>query len=505
MKKGIKMRLFLLIISFSFYSVQLLAQVTISGDVSGLWTAADNPYYITGNTTVPEGKSLTIRKGVEINFIGTYYFRVDGLLKAFGTADEMIHFHGDGGAGSWKDIFFSETAEAGCILDYCIIQDGGHEFEANICIYNNKNNITVSNSTIKNSSGNGIVIGSRLVVGALENNKKVYCNSLIKSNIISQNMKNGILVYSYFMDTNHGVQNNSSIVQPLIENNLIFDNSEYGIHCDTFCDGGSNYGFDTGIVTKTIPKICKNTINNNSCGICCTKTKQGFFYGTNIIATNPFVSSNIFYKNDNYGLDLNSLVDVDSIKHNNFFQNSEGNLKGIEGGLGTCSRRNLNGDSCDANSNIFFDPGFVDVSNNNFHLMSTSKCIDAGDLNLERDPDGSFADIGAFYFDQTTDIEISNILEFPVEYALEQNYPNPFNPTTTIRFQLPAACKVKLTIFNSLGQIVRTLIHEYKGSGSHESYWDGTDDVGNSVSSGIYLYRLEAGKYVKSNKMVMVR
>ncbi|MBD3342369.1 MAG: T9SS type A sorting domain-containing protein [Candidatus Lokiarchaeota archaeon] len=91
------------------------------------------------------------------------------------------------------------------------------------------------------------------------------------------------------------------------------------------------------------------------------------------------------------------------------------------------------------------------------------------------------------------------------KFCLRQNYPNPFNPTTTIRFQLPTACEVKLTIFNSLGQIVKSLIHEYKNPGSYEAYWDGTDDVGNSLSSGIYLYRLEAGEFVQMKKMVYLQ
>ncbi|MBD3342368.1 MAG: T9SS type A sorting domain-containing protein [Candidatus Lokiarchaeota archaeon] len=118
---------------------------------------------------------------------------------------------------------------------------------------------------------------------------------------------------------------------------------------------------------------------------------------------------------------------------------------------------------------------------------------------------GSYDSYVVEYDPRDTRIGNQNPSEHHSEFFLEENYPNPFNPTTTIRFQLPAACKVKLIIFNSLGQIVRTLIHDYKNPGFHEAYWDGTDDVGNSVSSGIYLYRLEAGEFVRMKKMVLVR
>ncbi len=93
----------------------------------------------------------------------------------------------------------------------------------------------------------------------------------------------------------------------------------------------------------------------------------------------------------------------------------------------------------------------------------------------------------------------------PTEFALEQNYPNPFNPTTDIRFALPEKSEVSLVIYNSLGQKVRTLLSANKEAGFHTVTWDATNDLGNQVSSGIYLYRFTAGNHTAMKKMVLLK
>lgn len=93
----------------------------------------------------------------------------------------------------------------------------------------------------------------------------------------------------------------------------------------------------------------------------------------------------------------------------------------------------------------------------------------------------------------------------PNEYLLEQNYPNPFNPTTTIRYQLKKGSHTVLTIYNLLGQKVRTLLSKEMPAGSYEIIWDSKTDAGIPVSSGIYFYRLETGSFVQTRKMVLIR
>ncbi|MFC1481417.1 T9SS type A sorting domain-containing protein [Candidatus Neomarinimicrobiota bacterium] len=94
----------------------------------------------------------------------------------------------------------------------------------------------------------------------------------------------------------------------------------------------------------------------------------------------------------------------------------------------------------------------------------------------------------------------------PTAFSLSQNYPNPFNPTTKINYTLPKTSAVKLQIFNLLGQRVRDLINNKSHTaGFHTIVWDGKDDLGRDVSSGLYIYRLEASGFVKTHKMMMLK
>jgi plastocyanin len=105
----------------------------------------------------------------------------------------------------------------------------------------------------------------------------------------------------------------------------------------------------------------------------------------------------------------------------------------------------------------------------------------------------------------TTGVEEGQNVQIPDTYRLEKNYPNPFNPNTIIGFQLPVKEHVELRIYNRLGQEVRTLVNEQYTMGSHNVVWDGRDDRGRSVASGLYVYRLKAGGFVSTETMILVR
>jgi hypothetical protein len=102
-----------------------------------------------------------------------------------------------------------------------------------------------------------------------------------------------------------------------------------------------------------------------------------------------------------------------------------------------------------------------------------------------------------------TDVDEEDLIVH--EYSLRQNFPNPFNPSTMINYQLPMNTHAKLSVYNLLGQEVRTLVNGHQPTGIHEVTWDGRDDAGRTVASGVYLYRLEAGGYVQSKKMVLIK
>ena len=107
--------------------------------------------------------------------------------------------------------------------------------------------------------------------------------------------------------------------------------------------------------------------------------------------------------------------------------------------------------------------------------------------------------------DLLTRVEIGNLNPLPDQYGLNQNMPNPFNPATLIGYQLPEAGLVRLAIYNLLGQEVRVLVNETKEAGSFTAAWDGTDALGRRVASGVYLYRINAGAFSATRRMLLLK
>ena len=91
------------------------------------------------------------------------------------------------------------------------------------------------------------------------------------------------------------------------------------------------------------------------------------------------------------------------------------------------------------------------------------------------------------------------------EYRLEQNYPNPFNPSTLIRYSVMAPSFVSLKIYDVLGREIKTLVNQEQVKGIYEVNWNGDDELGNKVCTGVYFYRIEASKYVDTKKMLLMK
>jgi hypothetical protein len=119
---------------------------------------------------------------------------------------------------------------------------------------------------------------------------------------------------------------------------------------------------------------------------------------------------------------------------------------------------------------------------------------------------------GTVYFDDltvekliTTTVDEGTDKNIPKTYELANNYPNPFNPSTTIKYALPRPGKVALVVYNLLGQKVRTLVNKEHPSGRFEVIWDGSDNYGNVVGTGLYFYRLETNEMAFVKKMLFVK
>jgi FlgD Ig-like domain len=109
---------------------------------------------------------------------------------------------------------------------------------------------------------------------------------------------------------------------------------------------------------------------------------------------------------------------------------------------------------------------------------------------------------GTFSYSKTVEAEINQTV---TEYALFQNYPNPFNPTTAIKFQVPKISDVSVKIYDMLGSEVRSLFSGQVQEGIHAIVWDGLNNEGVQMSSGTYLYRITAGQFIQSKKMILLR
>lgn len=384
----------------------------------------------------------------------------------------------------------------------------------------NSSSATISDNTIINNRYPGIsCLSSSPTVNNnnINNNSNgVYCSSsysspTINNNTISNNEFNGI-----------SCQNYSS---PIISNNNISSNECDGILCDNSFPTISNNNISNnnynGIYCwdSSSPTISYNTISNNEFdGIRC-KYFSSPTISNNTISSNidngiycmdyssPNILNNILY--DNLAGILSEDLSPSSLEYNLFWFNStvgSGNLPPYFGQIITV---NVNGDSCDTYYNLFMDPLFEDPSNGDYHLSwdnyptqdnTMSPCIDAGDPSSPLDPDGTIADMGAYYFDQNITVdepqEISN-------YMIT-NYPNPISSNfnnLSVSFSLHKPGKVKIQLFNVKGQLVSSLINEDKNIGDYV-----ISHSINELSSGIYFTRMSVDGVDKEiRKVVLLR
>jgi choice-of-anchor B domain-containing protein len=114
---------------------------------------------------------------------------------------------------------------------------------------------------------------------------------------------------------------------------------------------------------------------------------------------------------------------------------------------------------------------------------------------------------GLFVFafnDPTTDVN-TDFPEVPKQFTLLDNYPNPFNPATTISYKLPKTAQVNLVVYNALGQPIKTLLNSIQSAGTHRVVWDGQNDSGKQVSSGIYYYRIKTENFKATKRMLLLK
>ncbi len=308
--------------------------------------------------------------------------------------------------------------------------------------------------------------------------------------------RNVTIKNNFATDTGGGIQINET-------SHIILENVVISNNIATWGGGIYIYGNCNPLLTKV--EITDNIAFSEGGGIIC-------YINCNPILQYLTVSGNYSPSGAGIFVGLNCAPEI----LNSIFWNNNPQEIYLSGGSITITYSNIQGGWA-GTGNINEDPLFIDPFNYNFHLLEDSPCIDAGDPNSPPDPDGTVADMGAYYFDQLVGTE-NNFVNFANEFGLYQNYPNPFNPsgagrspTTTISFSLNTENTedTELIIYNIKGQKIRQYsIFNPSNAGqvSQSSItWDGKDEYGESVSTGFYLYKIETESFTAMKKMLLIK
>ena len=452
-------------------------------------------------------------------------------------------------------VTFDSGENNDSIINGFTATNGGSYYGSGIYCYQNSSP-TISNMIITENNGDqGDSYGGGL---CFMSECEPVCSNLIISNNYA-NEGGGI----WFHDNSHATMSNLTLTgntsshggamqisysDPIIDHVVMYNNN-------------SPFGGAVYVFNYSAPQFMNCTISNNDADY------GGGFYCIDLYGE-PIITNCIVWGNtSSYNLQIfsNSSIHPPVVTYSD-----------VQDGTGEY----WFGTGC-----IDADPEFMDPANNLFFLNASSPCIDVGDPSSPLDPDGSIADIGAFYYVQygygsvegvVTNSETGLPIHYAVitigseqvitdingEYSLELssgtyqlicehdeyelyshpdeiivienetteinfgliplsgsqniiglnqsnlngNYPNPFNPITTISFSISdIPSLVNIEIYNLKGQKVKTLVNEQLAAGQHSITWNGENDSNKSVSSGIYFYKMKAGKYVVSKKMILLK
>lgn len=458
-------------LSILFISSSNYGQTIVSGDVSGVWTKNNNPYIVADNINIVD--SLIITPGVIVKVqVGGLEIKVENQnkFKAVGSEDEPIIFEPYVGQahGIWQGITISNSGDDDTISN-CIVQS------ANIGLQIGDSSPLISDCVIHDNIY-GLVLGYYYDPDTPK----------VRNCIMYNNDSAGVRISGY---DRYGPVSATIYIQ-----GCTIYNNKYGIdiYSGTYWSWGTAY---------CLGKISNCTISNNQTGIRAYAYRG--YADAKIVNTIISFSSGYGVRNQ----DSHSYIDAADITYNCLWGNESGDFgPGITApGFGQNGNYfNSNNDSCDVNLNIYYKPMFIDTSQHNYNLQNSSKCINAGtDIvfgELLEDPDGTLPDIGAHYYDHATNVKDLNLNTLKYNYVLEQNYPNPFNPLTKIRFYAPKLSFVSIKIYNVLGRLVTALLNKEVASGEHEISFDAS-----KFPSGVYFYKLQAGKYSVCRKMVVLK
>ncbi len=478
-----------------------------SGEVWGTWDCEN--ITIDGDIIIPEGDTLIISSSVDkVIFSGPYQIKVQGVLLAIGAEREgiteldadYIKFQG----GNWKGIFFNNLNNSdigtsiiqNCRFDYADKMDMTYQGGGAIAIYNSDNVEVKQTVFFENKARFGGAI-------YIENS-------------------NPHIEDCYFELNGKEIGQNGEIVTEAGGAIYIKDANPY-LHKLRFISNRSTGGGGAIVLDNSSPVISnvlfvKNQTNGLGGAVQCFNGSSPKFVNITSADNIAETAGGTFYLNPNSNPDI-----INSI----MFGNSKPEIF-LDGGTPTITYSIV--DSA-ANETYFgvgcldTDPRFEMTIGNYYYLSSTacgydynSNAIDAGHpdsldavLDCEEGLGTERADMGYYggrYSEMPVGVENGEENNTPKTYALLQNYPNPFNPTTTIEYSIPNVRaknyspqqNVQLKIYDVLGREIATLVNQKQSPGNYSVKFDASN-----LPSGIYFYRIHAGDFIATKKMILMK
>lgn len=495
----------LLSVFFLFLNGYTQNYTKVKGKVSGTWTKAQSPYWVTESVSVPEGKKLVIEPGVQVFFnsdckleVGTEnYWWEDKKpqLIARGTETDSILFAGYE-HGTWSGINFLESGTNDTIA-FAIIREIDRLPHFEQSVPNDALQIINSSPLICNSliTDNSFT-GASLIL--LTNYSEKYKTQLDKTSPIIRNCE----IRFNFDGSGSLFQCNQSILQ--VENTLIHNNLL-----------SSYLSQSPGSIILFLN--CTFAANSTHLGSLDWQTsgemEPKYVYFSNSIVYNNWPWIHNFYSTLSIGKS-----DTLEFEYSNI--DTSGEWSPVVWGEDVWPGWMNNARIKWGHGNLCEEPVFTDDFLRDYTLQPTSPCIDAGnplaEYNDREDPakpgyafwpaQGTVRnDMGAYGWrselkpkTMTSVNDKNRVISKANSFKLYPNFPNPFNPTTTISFAIFGSEHVQVAIFNLQGQKVATLLDEYRETGIHQVVWEA-----GGLPSGIYFCRLRVGNLLKNRKLVL--